>query len=77
VASVTGIGGMFGAVGGILLALLSGRIITAFGYLPMFIVASCTYLLALAIIHLILPRLEPVKAEELEKTKQWGVLSPK
>lgn len=77
VASVTGIGGMFGAVGGILLALLSGRIITAFGYLPMFIITSCAYLTALTIIHLILPRLEPVKAEELEKTGNWGVLSPK
>ena len=66
VASVTGIGGMFGAVGGILLALLAGRIITAFGYLPMFIVASCAYLMALIIIHLVLPKLEPVKAEELQ-----------
>lgn len=65
VASVTGIGGMFGAVGGILLALLAGRIITAFGYLPMFIIASCAYLLALGIIHLILPKLEPIKTEEL------------
>lgn len=65
VASVTGIGGMFGAVGGILLALLSGRIITAFGYLPMFIVASCSYLTALLLIHLVLPKLEPVRAEEL------------
>jgi len=65
VASVTGIGGMFGAVGGILLALLAGRIITAFGYLPMFIIASGAYLTALAIIHLILPNMEPVKAEEL------------
>ena len=67
VASVTGIGGMFGSVGGILLALLAGRIITAFGYLPMFIIASCSYLIALIIIHLVLPKLEPVKAEELEK----------
>ncbi|QJW88773.1 MFS transporter [Spirosoma taeanense] len=66
VASVTGIGGMFGAVGGILLALLAGRIITAFGYLPMFIIASCAYLIALVIIHLVLPRLEPVTLEELE-----------
>lgn len=65
VASVTGIGGMFGAVGGILLALLAGRIITAFGYLPMFIIASCAYLIALGIIHLILPKLEPIKSEEL------------
>ncbi len=66
VASVTGIGGMFGAVGGILLALLAGRIITSFGYLPMFIIASCSYLIALAIIHLVLPKLEPVSAKELE-----------
>lgn len=65
VASVTGIGGMFGAVGGILLALLAGRIITAFGYLPMFIIASCSYLIALVIIHLVLPKLEPVRPEEL------------
>ncbi len=70
VASVTGIGGMFGAVGGILLALLAGRIITAFGYLPMFIIASCAYLLGLLIIHLVLPKLEPVKAEELQTTSQ-------
>ncbi len=73
VASVTGIGGMFGAVGGILLALLAGRIITAFGYLPMFIIASCSYLIALAIIHLVLPKLEPIKADELERT--WPVVS--
>ncbi len=72
VASVTGIGGMFGAVGGILLALLAGRIITAFGYLPMFIIASCSYLLALAIIHLVLPKLEPVKTEELIETFAVG-----
>ncbi|QJD78792.1 MFS transporter [Spirosoma rhododendri] len=65
VASVTGIGGMFGAVGGILLALLAGRIITSFGYVPMFIIASCAYLIALVIIHLVLPRMEPVRAEEL------------
>ncbi len=65
VASVTGIGGMFGAIGGILLSLLAGRIITAFGYQPMFIIASCAYLVALLLIHWILPKLEPVKAEEL------------
>ncbi len=74
VASVTGIGGMFGAVGGILLALLAGRIITAFGYLPMFIIASCTYLLALLIIHLVLPKLEPVKPEELEENGRWSMI---
>ncbi|OIN59123.1 MFS transporter [Arsenicibacter rosenii] len=65
VGSVMGIGGMSGAVGGILLAQQSGRIITAFGYLPMFIIASCAYLVALIIIHFLLPKLEPVSAEEL------------
>jgi ACS family hexuronate transporter-like MFS transporter len=74
VASVTGIGGMFGAVGGILLALLSGRIITAFGYVPMFVIASCSYLIALILIHLVLPTLNPVKAEELEESDYWSVV---
>ena len=77
VASVTGIGGMFGAVGGILLALLAGRIITAFGYLPMFIIASCSYLLALIIIHLVLPKLEPIKAEDLEENNRWSMIGGK
>lgn len=75
VASVTGIGGMFGAVGGILLALLSGRIITAFGYLPMFIIASCSYLTALVLIHLVLPKMEPVRDEELEESENWPIIS--
>jgi MFS transporter, ACS family, hexuronate transporter len=67
VASVTGIGGMFGAIGGIVLALAAGRIITNFGYLPMFVIAGCSYLIALALIHLILPKLEPVRAEDIEE----------
>ena len=64
-ASVTSIGGMFGAVGGILLARYSGDIINTLGYQPVFIMAGCTYLLALLLIHLVLPRLEPVSDAEL------------
>ena len=64
VASVTGIGGMAGATAGILFALMAGRIIVSFGYIPMFIIASCAYLVALLIIHLILPNLEPIQIEE-------------
>ncbi|MEZ0486427.1 MFS transporter [Fibrella aquatica] len=64
-ASVTSIGSMFGAVGGILLARYSGDIINSVGYQPLFIMAGCTYLLALLLIHLVLPRLEPVSDEEL------------
>lgn len=66
VASVTGIGGMFGAMGGILLAAVAGNIRVNFGYLPLFIIASLTYLIALAIIHSLSPTLEPVTKKELE-----------
>ncbi|MGV3560536.1 MFS transporter [Larkinella arboricola] len=66
VASVTGIGGMFGAMGGILLAAVAGNIRVSFGYLPLFIIASSTYLIALAIIHLLSPTLEPVTKKELD-----------
>jgi len=65
VASVTGIGGMFGAVGGILLAAVAGYIRVNFGYLPLFLVASSAYLIALGIIHLLTPRMEPVNRREL------------
>ncbi|GAB3260385.1 MFS transporter [Larkinella harenae] len=66
VASVTGIGGMFGAMGGILLAAVAGNIRVSFGYLPLFIIASSTYLIALVIIHFLSPDLEPVTKKELE-----------
>jgi ACS family hexuronate transporter-like MFS transporter len=35
------------------------------GYQPLFIMAGCAYLLALLLIHLVLPRLEPVSEAEL------------
>ena len=54
---------MFGAVGGVLLAAAAGYIIANFGYRPMFIIASCSYLIALTIIHIILPKMEPVKLD--------------
>jgi MFS transporter, ACS family, hexuronate transporter len=71
-ATVTSIGGMFGAIGGILLARYSGDIINATGYFPPFIIAASTYPLALLLIHWVLPRLEPVTAEEL--TAEWRVV---
>jgi ACS family hexuronate transporter-like MFS transporter len=61
VASATGIGGMAGAIGGTLFAAASGLIIAKVGYIPLFIIASVAYLLALGIIQLIMPRLEPIK----------------
>src|SRR3546814_16011300 len=47
VASVVGIGGVWGAIGGTILTAATGYIVNAAGYLPIFIYASCAYLLAL------------------------------
>jgi ACS family hexuronate transporter-like MFS transporter len=62
VGSVVGLGGMAGAVGGMLIAKLTGYLLQATGsYLPVFFIAAFAYLLALAIIHLLVPRLEPAQ----------------
>ena len=61
VGSVVGFGGMAGAVGGMLIAKLTGYILETTGsYLPIFLIAARAYLLALAIVHLLMPKLEPV-----------------
>jgi ACS family hexuronate transporter-like MFS transporter len=60
VGSVVGLGGFAGAVGGMAIATFTGIILQTTGsYIPMFIIASSAYLLALAIVHAISPRLEP------------------
>ena len=60
VGSVVGLGGMAGAVGGMLIALLVGEILQRTGsYVPIFMIASLAYLAALSVIHLLAPRLEP------------------
>ena len=62
VGSVVGIGGMTGSIGGMLLQASVGVIIYYTGsYLTIFIIAASAYLLALLIIHLLTPRLEPAK----------------
>ena len=61
VASVTGIGGMFGAIGGILLSAIAGPIRVNYGYFPLFVIAGSSYLLALAIIHWLVPTMKPAK----------------
>lgn len=69
-ASVTGLGGMFGGLGGILLSLLVqkemfvyyrsiGKIEVA--YYIMFIICGCSYLLAWGIMRLLVPVSKPVK----------------
>jgi ACS family hexuronate transporter-like MFS transporter len=60
VGSVVGFGGMAGAVGGMFISKLTGYILQATGsYMPVFLIAAFTYLTALAIIHLLVPKLEP------------------
>lgn len=62
IGSVVGLGGMAGAVGGMLIALVVGEILQRTGsYVPIFIIAGSTYLLALVIIHALVPRLKPVQ----------------
>lgn len=64
VASVTGIGGMAGAVGGILIALLAGILFDKYkllgnieaGYYIMFFICAFAYLIAWLIMHFLVPR---------------------
>jgi ACS family hexuronate transporter-like MFS transporter len=62
VASVVGIGGFGGAVGGMMIATFTGFLLQTTGsYVPVFMMAASAYLLALGIIHLLVPTLEPAK----------------
>ncbi len=62
VGSVVGLGGMAGAIGGMMIAKLTGYLLDATGsYVPVFLIASFAYLAALAVIHLLVPRLEPAR----------------
>lgn len=64
VGSVVGIGGMAGSIGGMLIASTVGLILQYTGsYLPIFVIAGSAYLVALGIIHLLTPRLEPANVE--------------
>jgi len=62
-ASITGIGGFAGAVGGVLIAQLVGRLLQNMGtdgYIIPFFIASVGYFIALAIMHLLIPRIKPL-----------------
>jgi len=61
VASVVGIGGTAGAVGGMLMSKYAGWVLDAAGsYTPIFIVAGAAYWLALAALQLLSPRMDAV-----------------
>lgn len=69
-ASVTGIGGLFGGVGGLLLtALIQKRMFVYYesihqiktGYFIMFLICGSAYLLAWSVMHILVPRMERIK----------------
>ena len=70
VASVTGIGGMFGALGGILIAKTAGNLFDYYkadghietGYLIMFLVCSVAYVIAWIIMQLLVPKMKRIVA---------------
>jgi MFS transporter, ACS family, hexuronate transporter len=67
VGSVVGVGGMAGAIGGAIMAVATGVLLERTGgnYMLIFFVVGPAYLVALGIIHLLVPKLEPVDDEGL------------
>ncbi|HMJ21811.1 MAG TPA: MFS transporter [Terriglobales bacterium] len=64
VGSVVGMGGMAGAVGGMLIAKIVGYTLQWTGsYMVPFLIAGFAYLLALAAIQLLVPRLDPARID--------------
>ena len=62
VASVVGIGGMMGAIGGALLQTATGYIIAlTHSYLPLFVLACSVYVVALLAIHAVVPTIRPAE----------------
>jgi len=68
IGSVTGMGGTAGALGGILIAFLAGKLFDHFkvinnldaGYFIMFIICGCAYLLAWVLMHFLAPKLKRI-----------------
>ncbi len=72
-ASVIGLGGMAGSMGGMLFPILTGKLLDYFekvngditaGYSILFGICACAYLVAFAVNHLLTPRYDPVKMKE-------------
>ncbi len=60
VASISGLGGTAGAIGGMIVAPLAGIVIAKYGYTPLFIWASSVYVIGWVLINIILPKMEPI-----------------
>jgi len=65
VASVVGIGGMAGAIGGMLIAEIVGHVLQWTGsYIVPFFIAASAYMVAFLLIHLLSPKLVPARIGE-------------
>jgi ACS family hexuronate transporter-like MFS transporter len=67
VGSVVGVGGMAGAIGGAIMAVTTGVVLDRTGgnYMLIFFAVGPAYLVALGIIHLLAPKLQPVDEDDL------------
>jgi MFS transporter, ACS family, hexuronate transporter len=62
VASVVGLGGMMAALAAMIFSESAGLILEKTGsYWSLFVIAGCAYVIALAVIHALVPRLSPAK----------------
>jgi len=75
VGSVVGIGGMAGAFNGATMAVIIGYILQVTGgnYKIPFFIAGSAYLIALLIIHLLVPKIEPVDYVDVVPAKPFSV----
>lgn len=65
VGSVVGFGGMCGAIGGMAISKVTAYLLETTGsYIPVFMMAGGMYLVALGVIHVLVPRLEPARFAE-------------
>ncbi|MBA3975641.1 MAG: MFS transporter [Candidatus Solibacter sp.] len=65
VASVTGIGGFLGGMGGVVFtALLPAWLVTHFGYGPVFVIMGSAHLIAFLCVHTLMGRMEKIAVKE-------------
>jgi MFS family permease len=71
VGSVVGVGGMAGAIGGATMAVVTGVLLERTGgnYMLIFFTVGPAYIVALGIMHLLVPRLQPVAEDDLLRPK--------
>ena len=65
VASVVGIGGFAGSLSGMMISTATGYLLQWTGsYVPIFFVAASAYLVALAVVQVLVPELQPARMQE-------------